>query len=332
MKALAYRAAHELAQFSIAETEVPLPEPGPGDLLVRVKAVSVNPVDTKVRKTRSAEGGHPVILGWDVAGVVEKVGSAVAGFAPGDEVYYAGALTRDGGNAEFQAVDHRLVAPKPKGLSFVEAAAIPLTALTAWEALFEGGIEYGPGTKVLIIGGAGGVGSLAIQLLKARTEAAIYATASRPESAAWIREMGVDHVLDHRNDLAGELKKAGAETIDVVFSTTHTDAYLATIPALLRAFGHLVLIDDPKALDILPFKRKALRVHWEFMFAKALWGYRPETQGEILRQVAALVEGGKVKTTVNRVLKGLTAANLREAHGLLEAGEAVGKIVIDFGT
>lgn len=220
MKALAYRTAHALADFAIEEVDLPLPELKEGDVLVRVRAFSVNPVDTKVRASRSAaEGSRGVVLGWDGAGVIEKVGSAVAGFKPGDEVFYAGALMRDGSNAEYQAVDHRIVAPKPANLGFAEAAALPLTSLTAWEAMLEGGIEFTPQTKVLVIGGAGGVGSMAIQILKAATPARVFATASRPETMAWCERLGADHILNHHNDLSDELARYGVEpgTLDVVF-------------------------------------------------------------------------------------------------------------------
>ena len=339
MKALAYRNAHALDAFSIAETEVPLPDIGPDDLLVRVRAISVNPVDYKIRSSRSwnEKEGRPVILGWDVAGTVDKVGGAVAGFQPGDEVYYAGALLRDGGNAEYQAVDHRIVALKPKNLGFPEAAALPLTMVTAWEALLERRmIEYTKESKVLVIGGAGGVGSAAIQLLKAKASIPaplVIATASRPETETWCKQMGADLVVNHRNPLTDELKTLGVVpgTLDVVFGTTQSAQYLKTIPDLLRPFGHFCLIDDPGSLDIVGFKRKSISVHWEWMFAKTLFGYRKESQGRILNEVTRLVEAGKVKTTANRVLRGFSASALKEAHTLLEAGTAVGKIVIDFG-
>ena len=337
MKALAYHAAHALKDFALAEVELPMPSLQDGDVLVRVRAISVNPVDTKVRASRSGAAGRPVILGWDVAGVIEKVGPAVTGWQAGDEVFYAGALMRDGGNAEYQAVDHRVLAPKPKNLTFAEAAALPLTSITAWEAVLEGEIgNYTKASKVLIIGGAGGVGSIATQLLKAAKGAdapRVFVTASRPETREWCERMGADVILNHRNDLAEELKAHGAEpgTLDVVFGTTHSKHYLKVIPDLLHAFGHFCLIDDPDVLDVVGFKRKAIRVHWEYMFAKTFWGYRPESQGAILREVSKLVEAGKVKTTANLFLKGLTVENLRKAHALLEAAESVGKIVIEVG-
>jgi len=325
MKAFTYDAAHPLESFAVRLTERPAPVPRPGDLLVRVKAFSFNPVDTKVRRSRSGTAEAPVILGWDAAGIVEAVGPEARGFAVGDRVYYAGDLTRDGAYAEWQAVDHRLVARAPAGLDFAQAAALPLTALTAWEALFEHGIDHPPGSRALIIGGAGGVGSIAIQLLKALTPAEVIATASRPETVEWCRRLGADRVVGR--DLAGDLAALGGAPLDVVFSTTHTDQYLGAINAALRPFGSLCLIDDPATLDILPFKRKAQSVHWEFMFAKSMHGYRPETQGVILARVAALVEAGTVVSTLNRTLPATDAA-MHEAHTIIEAGAAIGKIAM----
>ena len=329
MKALGYLQAHAVADFSLREFDLPVPEPGPLDVLVRIKAVSLNPVDTKVRASRSATSTRPVILGWDAAGVIERIGGKVTGFKPGDEVFYAGDLLRDGSNAEYQIVDHRVIALKPAHLSFTDAAAIPLTALTAWEALIERDHGLTAESNVLIIGGAGGVGSIAIQLLKAATPVRVIATASRPETIAWCHDLGADVVINHHHGLDAGLKEHGLSTVDLIFGTTHSDAYLKIIPDLLRPFGHFCLIDDPKALDIVGFKRKAINVHWEFMFAKTMFHYREETQGQILRQVAQLTEVGKIKSTAKLVLSGLTVDNLRLAHTRLEAAESIGKIVIE---
>lgn len=331
MKALAYVKAHSFSDFAIELREVPRPQIKPTDLLVRIRAIAVNPVDYKIRQGRSGSEENPVILGWDAAGVIEEIGSYVKGFKAGDEVYYAGDLSRPGAYAELQAVDYRLVGKKPKSLSFTEAAGLPLTTLTAWESLFDRPhVTFDANTKVLIIGGAGGVGSLAIQLLKAKTAAKVIATASRAESIAWVKKMGADHVIDHSKDLREGFKAEGIKEVDLVFSTNHSENYLKTIPDLLRPFGHFVLIDDPAALDIVSFKRKALSVHWELMFTKSLSAYRLESQGEILNEMAKLIDSGKVKTTVSTVLKGMTAASIREAHKIQESGKAMGKIVIEF--
>lgn len=327
MQAFVYENAHGLDAFEIALQNVPDPVAGPFDVVVAVKAFSLNPVDCKVRQSRSGSKAAPVILGWDAAGVVEAVGSAVKGFEPGDEVYYSGDINRPGSYAEKQAVDYRLVAHKPHALDFADAAALPLTSLTAHEALFERGVQFGAESKVLIIGGAGGVGSVAIQLLKATTSSKVFAMASRPESIAWAQAMGADQVIGR--DLVQELARHDVSQLDVIFSTTHTADYLRHFPDVLRPFGHLMVIDDPAVLDIRPFKPKALSVHWEFMFAKATHGYRPETQSAILKRVASLVDAGQVKTTRTRTIAA-DASELRGVHGALENGSLVGKTVVQW--
>jgi NADPH:quinone reductase len=324
MKALAYIRAHSLRDFSIEEMDRPPPQPRAHDLVVEVRAFSTNPVDYKVRSSRSGTPDAPVVLGWDGAGVVTALGSDAKGFSVGDDVYFAGDLTRAGTYAEQVAVDARLVARKPARLDFAEAAALPLTSLTAWEAL----VDHGAAGNVLVIGGAGGVGSIAIQILKAATSAQVIATASRPETIAWCRELGADHVIDHRRSLEPQLADLSIREVDFVFSTNGTDAMLPQITSLLRPFGHLALIDDPAVLDIAPLKRKSLTVSWELMFTKSLFGHRPESQGEILAKVAALVDAGKVRSTQRTILQGFSAANVRRAHELLEATSTIGKIVL----
>lgn len=329
MKALAYTAAHALSQFSIVETERPQPTIKDHDILVRVKAISVNPVDYKIRQNRSAAENGAVILGWDASGVVEALGPQVKGFKIGDEVYYAGDLTRDGSNAELQAVDSRIVALKPKSLSHTQAAAIPLTGITAYEALIsQTTTKYSDNSKVLIIGGAGGVGSIGIQLLKALTPVKIYATASRAETAAWCKELGAHGTLDHSKDLKEEMKASGIDGFDFIFSTNATESYLSIMPDLLKPFGHLALIDDPKVLDIRPFKTKSITISWEFMFTKSMFQYDQEAQGKLLGHVASLIDTKEIKTTLQTELQGLTSENLKKAHTLLESGKSVGKIVI----
>lgn len=331
MKALTYLKAHAIQDFAIKETGLPEPVLKEHDVLVRIKAISVNPVDYKIRQNRSSASEHPVVLGWDAAGVIEKVGTQASGFKVGDEVYYAGDLLRDGSNAELQAVDSRIIALKPASLSYVQAAAIPLTAITAYEALIlQKQVSYTPETKVLIIGGAGGVGSIAIQLLKALTPARVFATASRPVSADWCRKAGADAILNHQNNLQQEAEKLGISEFDIVFSTNHTEQYLPLIPQLVKPFGYFVLIDDPATLDIKPFKAKSITTGWEFMFTKTMFNVAQETQGKLLTHVAELIDTGKIKTTLNLELQGLNAENLRQAHEILEAGSSTGKIVITF--
>ncbi len=325
MKAFAYEAAHGIADFALTLRDLPAPEIGSKDLLVAVQAFALNPVDTKIRKARSGSAAAPSILGWDAAGVVEAVGAEVIGFKPGDPVYYAGDITRPGSYATHQAVDHRIVAHKPASLDFADAAALPLTALTAHEAMLERGIAYEADSKILIVGGAGGVGSLAIQLLKALTPATVIATASRPETIAWAKAMGADHVIGRA--VADELTALGLGDLHAIFVTTNTGDYWSAIPGLLRPFGHLMVIDEPAAMDIKPFKQKALSVHWEYMFAKAMFGFWPEEQGAMLAKLAGLVDAGKVRTTRTQTFPA-TVDNLRTGHEALEAGTAIGKIVM----
>jgi zinc-binding alcohol dehydrogenase family protein len=327
MKAYTYKQAHHIKDFSIEESDLSTPETGPLDVLVRVKAISFNPVDTKIRQVKSAENSKSLVLGWDASGIIEETGSEVQGFSKGDEVYYAGDLNRPGSYSALQAVDYRLIAKKPATLDFTEAAALPLTSVTAWEALFERGFEYSKDTKVLIIGGAGGVGSMATQLLKANTDATVIVTASRPETRDWCLKMGADHVIGR--DLHGELEKLGIDQVDIVFGTTHTAEYLEVIRDLLRPFGNLVLIDDPENLDIVSFKAKALSVHWEFMFAKSMFAYRPEQQGQFFTKLATLVDQGKVQSTLNKTLPH-SLESIRQAHELLEEGSTIGKIVMEW--
>lgn len=331
MKAIGYIQPTE-ANFSagLQVFELPAPAIGPLDLLVKIKAVSVNPVDYKVRSSRAGSRDMPVILGWDAAGVVVAIGDDVRGFRVGDEVFYAGDLTRQGSNAELQAVDHRLVSNKPKGLTFAEAAALPLTSLTAYEMLFEQlRVPKNEPFDLLVIGGAGGVGSIAIQLIKALTqEGRVFATSGSDASNNWLRDIGVSGVIDRRQPLAKGMEAFGLKEFDYIFSTTHTLDYITQLPDILRPFGGFGLIDDPQTLDIVPFKRKAALIAWEFMFAKSMFGFHPETQGKILGIVADLIDRKKIKSTANTTLKGLTAENVQEAHRRLASHTSIGKIVI----
>lgn len=331
MKAIAY--VHDPANKShvIAEGELPEPELRENDVLVEVRAAGTNPVDYKIGLSRTNTGA-PVVVGWDFAGVVRKLGARASGFAVGDEVWGAGDITRTGAYAELVAVDSRIIAKKPATLSFVEAAALPLTSLTAWEALIarrELGLDHP--SRVLVIGGAGGVGSIAIQLLKALTKSTVIATASRPETSAWCRQLGADSIIDHHGDLAAQVVELGLQPIDAVLGTSHTERQLPAIASLLRPFGHLSLIDDPAALDIVSLKRKSISVHWELMFTKSLFEYELESQGEILREVAALVDAGKLKTTLSTRLDGLSASHVEDAHRTLREARGIGKTVIDLG-
>ncbi|MGJ4804605.1 zinc-binding alcohol dehydrogenase family protein [Luteimonas sp. SDU82] len=319
---------------SLIELELERPVPGARDLLVRVEAVSVNPVDTKVRAPRPQVEAQPRVLGYDGAGVVEAVGSHVTGFRPGDAVYYAGDITRPGSNAQLQLVDERIVARKPASLDFAQAAALPLTALTAWELLFdrmgyafEGG---GAGRSLLVIGGAGGVGSIAIQLAKL-AGFRVVATASRQESADWCRELGADEVVDHRQPLAPQLQSQGIDAIDAALNFADTDRYWTELGELLAPQGRVGLIVEPVgALRIGdPYKAKCIGIHWEFMFARPRFGTADmDRQGRILAQVAQLVDEGRLRGTLRETLSPISAANLREAHRRLESGRSIGKLAL----
>jgi zinc-binding alcohol dehydrogenase family protein len=318
---------------SLIDLDVPMPVAGGRDLLVAIKAVSVNPVDTKIRRSGDTADGKPRILGWDAAGIVTAAGPDCRLFKPGDAVYYAGDLSRPGTNAECHVVDERIVGRKPASLDFLQAAALPLTTITAWEALFDRlamtiGKPADQGA-LLIVGGAGGVGSIAIQLARRLTGATVIATASRPETRDWCLALGAHAVIDHSQPFAAQLKDLGIDHLPHVFSTTATDQHLAEIAAVIAPQGRLCLIDDPETLDIRLLKRKAVSLHWEFMFTRSLFG-TPDmiAQHRLLEEVAGLVDEGLIKTTLGEHLGSLSAASLRHVHGLLEGGRTRGKLVL----
>ena len=316
---------------SLTEIDLPVPTAHGRDLLVAVKAISVNPVDTKVRA--GFQGDTPRVLGWDAVGVVQTVGEEVTLFAPGDEVWYAGALGRAGSNSEYQLVDERLVAHKPRTLDNAAAAALPLTAITAWELLFHRlGVKEGgnAGDTLLIVGAAGGVGSILTQLASKLTAMTVIGTASRPESQQWVREAGAHHVIDHSKPLANELARIGISAVTHVASLTNTEQHFNALIDALAPQGKLALIDDPETLDVVPLKAKSLSLHWEFMFTRSMF----ETddmiaQHQLLTRVAALIDSHTIKTTLGEHYGAITAANLQKAHRQLETGRAVGKIVLE---
>ncbi len=336
MRAVGYRTPGELdAPESLLDIELPRPVPTGRDLLVQVRAVSVNPVDTKVRRRAGADPGEWKVLGWDAAGVVVEVGPQASRFKPGDEVFYAGSLNRQGTNAEYHLVDERIAGRKPATLDFAEAAALPLTSITAWEALFDRldvrRTVPGAAAALLVIGGAGGVGSIAIQLARRLTDLTVVATASRAETAAWVRDLGAHHVVDHARPLAGGVAALGIGEPAFVFSTTATDRHLPAIAELIAPQGRWALIDDPGVVDIAPFKRKSVSTHWEFMFTRPLFQTADiDAQGALLDEVARLVDAGVLRTTLGEHFGTVNAANLRRAHGVIESGRARGKIVLEF--
>ncbi|KVV04381.1 MULTISPECIES: zinc-binding alcohol dehydrogenase family protein [unclassified Pseudomonas] len=335
MKAVAYY--HSLPiQDPLALQDIELPEPiaGPRDLLVEVKAISVNPVDTKVRENVQPDAGTAKVLGWDVAGVVKAVGSDVSLFKVGDKVFYAGSIARAGANSERHVVDERIVGHMPKSLGFAEAAALPLTAITAWELLFERlAIAQGQTDlqqSLLIVGAAGGVGSILTQLASQLTALKVIGSASRPDTQAWVRELGADVIVDHSQPLSAELKRQGIDAVTHVASLTQTDQHLDQLVEALAPQGKLALIDDPKTLDITKLKRKSLSLHWEFMYTRSLFQTQDMIeQHHLLNRVAELIDAGTLRTTVGEHFGAINASNLRRAHALLESGKAKGKIVLE---
>lgn len=304
------------------------------DILVRVQAVSVNPVDTKIRQRRAPEGGQPAILGWDAVGEVVALGADVSRFKVGDKVWYAGAIDRPGTNSEFHLVDERIVGHAPKSIETAAAAALPLTTLTAYEMLFDR-IDVtrpvpGAAQAIVIIGGAGGVGSIAIQLLRALTDVTIIATASRPETREWVLELGAHHVVDHAQPLPEQIAALGLGAPAFVFSTNYSDSYVPQIAEFIAPQGRFGLIDDPEKFDILPFKGKSVSIHWELMFTRSLFTTEDILrQGTILDEAAQMIDAGTIRSTATEVFGAITAQNLIRAHSLSESGKAKGKIVLE---
>ena len=332
MKAVGFSKSLPIAESeSLVDLELPPPEPRDQDLVVEIRAVSVNPVDTKMRM-RGVAAGETKVLGFDAAGVVRSAGKDVMLFKPGDEVFYAGSNIRPGTNAELHAVDERIVGRKPKTLSFAEAAALPLTSITAWELLFDRFRIPRSGAKgsLLVIGGAGGVGSMMIQLARKLTGLAVIATASRPETIHWCTELGAHHTIDHTRSLPEELKRIGIPEVSYVASLTQTAKHYPLLPEIVAPQGAIGLIDDPATFDIMPFKRKCASVHWEAMFTRSMFTTPDiQAQHDLLNEVSALVEAGVLRTTMTKNLGTINAANLKKAHALIESGTAIGKVVLE---
>jgi NADPH2:quinone reductase len=336
MRAVGYRTPSPIdAPDALVDIDLPDPVPGPRDLLVEVKAIAVNPVDYKIRRgTPPPEGSEWRVLGWDAAGIVQAVGSDVTLFAPGDAVFHAGALGRQGTNAELHVVDERLVGRKPETLGWAEAAALPLTAVTAWEALFDRMDVRRPvpgaANALLIVGAGGGVGSIAVQLARQLTDLTVIGTASRPETRAWVEALGAHHVVDHARGLAAGVAALGIGAPACAFSTTHTDQHFADLVELIAPQGRILLIDDPETLDVMALKRKSVSLHHELMFTRSTFG-TPDMgeQGRLLNEVARLVDAGTLRTTLGAHGGRIDAANLLRAHRTLEAGTARGKIVLE---
>lgn len=335
MKAVTYRIPLPLSDSeSLLDVDLPTPEATGRDLLVKVEAISVNPVDTKIRQNVDPEGIDKV-LGWDVAGTVVATGPDARGFKVGDAVWYSGAIDRPGANSEYHLIDERLAGRKPSSLSMAEAAAMPLTTVTAWELMFDRlGIQRGTQRRpaaLLVVGAAGGVGSIAVQLARKLTNLTVIGSASRPETREWVISMGAHHVVDHTKSLVDEVRGVSPEGVDYVISLTRTEEHYPALVELLKPQGKLGLIDDPaEPIDIRLLKRKSLSLHWELMYTRSLF-QTPDMgeQGRILGEVADLVDAGEVRSTIRENVGIINAANLRKAHAMLESGKTIGKVVLE---
>ena len=340
MKAIGYTKSLPINDpESLTDIELPQPVATGHDLLVKVKAIAVNPVDYKIRLRVAADDGNYKVIGWDAVGEVVATGEAVTQFQPGDAVYYAGDLNRQGSNAEYQLVDERIVGNKPRSLSEAEAAALPLTTITAWELLFEHLTikQQAPDSKeksdevILVVGAAGGVGSILIQIAKAITGATIIATASRESSQAWVKKLGADYFVDHTKPLLPQIEALGFKQVTHIASLNGTGSYFETYTDLLAPFGKIAMIDDPvEPLDVMKLKFKSQSLHIEFMFARSMFNASDkDEQGHLLNRVADLVDQGYIQTTSGKNLGTINAENLKAAHEELESGKAIGKIVLE---
>ncbi|MPQ56650.1 zinc-binding alcohol dehydrogenase family protein [Duganella sp. FT27W] len=335
MKAIAYRQSLPITHDeALIDIDLPAPQAQGRDLLVAVKAISVNPVDVKIRANVPPADGATKVIGWDAAGVVQAVGPDVTMFKPGDEVWYAGDLTRPGTNSELHLVDERIVGHKPRTLDFAQAAALPLTAITAWELLFERlqvsrdkGVT---GKSLLVIGAAGGVGSILVQLARQLTGLTVIGTASREDTAEWVKELGAHHVIDHSKPLNEEIARLGLPPVTYVAALNQTDHHWPAIAELVAPQGKVALIDDPAAIDVRVLKRKSVSLHWEFMFTRSMFETDDMAQQhQLLDDVAQLVDTGVIKTTLGERYGAINAANLKRAHALIESNRAKGKIVLE---
>ncbi len=335
MKAVGYKMPLPIENpDSLLDITMPEPEAKGRDLAVKIKAVSVNPVDVKVRASSKPEGNEYKVLGYDAAGIVTQAGPETALFKPGDEVYYAGSIARPGTNAEYHLVDERIVGKKPKSLSFAQAAALPLTTITAWELLFDRlGVQIGKpmnAGSILIIGGAGGVGSILTQLASKLTGLNIISTASTPESREWCLSLGANYVIDHRKPFKEQMEAIGLPEVELIAGLTATDIHYPALIDVLAPQGKFGLIDDPKSLDANPLKRKAASLHWEFMFARSLFStFDMLAQHALLNEVSELVNAGVIRSTAAETLGYINADNLKRAHALIESGRTRGKLVLE---
>ncbi|MTI43121.1 zinc-binding alcohol dehydrogenase family protein [Roseibium hamelinense] len=335
MKAVGYNSPGPIDRAdALVDLTQDVPEARGHDLLVKVLAISVNPVDYKIRMSRAADDGIPVVLGWDAVGEAVSAGEKASGFQPGDRVWYAGSINRPGTNSEYHLVDARIVSKAPASVSPSDAAALPLTALTAYEMLWDRlKVDVpvpGAAEAAVIIGGAGGVGSITIQLLRALTSLTVIATASRPETKAWVKQLGAHHVIDHSKPLAPQVEELDVGAPGFVFSTNESASYAQDAADMIAPQGRFGLIDDPEHFDIMPFKAKSVSIHWELMFTRSLFQTTDmKRQSDILQHVAELLDAGQIRSTTTESLGNISAGNLIKAHQMLESGKARGKIVLD---
>lgn len=339
MKAIGYKQSLPISEpDSLINIELPMPSATGHDLLVKVKSIAVNPVDCKIRKNVAPQEGDYKVIGWDGVGEVIAIGDSVNSFKPGDMVFYAGDLNRQGCNAEYQLVDERIVGKKPKSLSASEAAALPLTSITAWELLFERLAikKQHPDSKIrtnetlLIVGAAGGVGSILVQLASVLTGVTVIATASRESSATWVKKLGANYVIDHSKSLVEQVEQLNIGPITHVASLTHTDSYLDSYVELLAPMGKIALIDDPMSVDIKKLKAKSISLHWEFMFTRSMFKTDDMyEQQNLLNEISNLIDQGYIQTTVGKTLGEINAENIKAAHKEIESGTSIGKIVLE---
>ncbi|MGF1716873.1 zinc-binding alcohol dehydrogenase family protein [Photobacterium chitinilyticum] len=339
MKAIGYLAPKSIdQQDALVDFELPKPTATGRDLLVKVNAISVNPVDTKIRSSAVPAEGQYKVLGWDAVGEVTAVGEDVEHYQVGDKVWYAGDISRSGTNAEYHLVDERIVGKQPETLSDTQAAALPLTAITAWELLFDRlkfelqhQAEKSTDTRLLIIGASGGVGSILTQLAAKLTNATVIGTASRPESQQWVTRLGADHVIDHSKPITEELSRIGIADVTHVISLTQTQAHYNQIIEALAPQGQLALIDDPtEPLDIMKLKVKSLSLHWELMFTRSLFKTADmDKQRQLLNSVSSLIDNGEIMTTLGQHFGQINAENLKKAHAYIESGKSIGKVVLE---
>ena len=339
MKAIGYTTSLPIVdEKSLVDIDLPKPVASGQDILVKISAIAVNPVDYKIRQNVPATDRTYKVIGWDAVGEVAAVGNKISQFKLGDKVYYAGDLNRQGSNAEYQLVDERIVGFKPNSLSDADAAALPLTTITAWELLFEhlSIKQQSPDAiqktdeVILVVGAAGGVGSILLQLAKTLTGATIIATASRQSTQDWVKKLGADYVVDHTKPLQPQIEALNIDQVTHVASLNGSPKYMDTYTELLVPFGKIALIDDPGSFDITQLKTKSLSLHWEFMFARSMHKTSDMVeQHNLLTHVANEIDAGRIKTTVSEVLSPISAANMKEAHRLVETGKAKGKIVVE---